>query len=63
MASASEHEYLERIATEHDEKADNLFTDIANDKFTDEGKADATTEAQAHRRAAEIIRYQIECEA
>lgn len=53
----TEHEHLEAIAVAHDAKADDLFTDFSNGEHHD------VTEAQAHRRAAEIIRYQIECEA
>lgn len=59
----TEHQRLEAIAVELDEHADDLFARIANDEFTDEGKPDADAEAQAHRRAAEIIRHQIKCEA
>lgn len=59
----TEHEHLERLAVRHDEQADDLFADIANGEIlTKEEKAEMDAEAQAHRRAAEIIRYQIECE-
>ncbi len=59
----TEHGRLEAIAVEHDEKADDLFGRIANGEFTAEGAVDATIEAQAQRRVAEIIRHQLECEA
>jgi len=52
-----EHELMERIAATLDEKADCIFCNIANGE---EGDDD---EAQAYRRCAEIIRYQVECEA
>lgn len=54
-----EHELLERIAVGLDDKADDIFGDISNGQRP---SADGA-EAQAFRRAAEIIRYQIECEA
>lgn len=57
----TEHQCLETIAVGLDEKADDLFTDIANDTYPSR-KKEHTIKAQAYRRAAEIIRYQIECE-
>ena len=59
-----EHEQLELLAIRHDEQADDLFADIANgEALSAEEKAEMDAEAQAHRRAAEIIRHQVECEA
>ena len=53
----TEHELLEAIAADLDSRADDIFGSIAHD-----GDG-STEEAQALRRAAEIIRYQVECEA
>lgn len=53
----TEHQRMEAIAASLDEKADDIFGIIANGGVADDD------EAQAYRRCAEIIRYQIECEA
>lgn len=60
---ATEAERLEAIAAEHDDIAATLERTIAEGEFTEEGKPDAEREAASHRRAAAIIRRQIECEA
>lgn len=52
-----EHELMEAIAARLDEKADDIFGNIADGRVDDDDKA------QAYRRCAEIIRYQMECEA
>jgi hypothetical protein len=54
---SKEHEIMERIAVDLDAKADDIFADIANGEEGDDDQA------QAYRRCAEIIRYQVECEA
>lgn len=61
----TEHDILEQIAVELDAKADDLFTDIAKGMTPDSEDDDGyyEREAQAYRRAAEIVRHQIECEA
>lgn len=52
-----EHELMGRIADGLDAKADDIFGAIAK------GEDGNDAMAQAYRRCAEIIRYQVECEA
>jgi len=55
---------LEEIAVRMDEQADDVFADLANDEMADDAeRAERDAQGHAFRRAAEIIRYQIECEA
>jgi hypothetical protein len=64
----TEREHLEAIAVKHDEQADDIYGDVNHQLTTGSGidrdeRDERVREADAHRRAAEIIRYQLECEA
>jgi len=59
----TEHERLDEIAAEHERQARSLDEIKAGRFFTIGDETEARRSTAAHRRAAAIIRHQIECEA